>query len=259
MTRQVALVTGAAGGIGRATAQAFLVAGYAVALVDAKDTVHKTAQELRNDGGFTENEVLSFCTDITDEASVRELSVDIESKFGRLDSLALVAGIVQSAAGIAELEPHEWQKVIDVNLTGPYLMCHLLTPLLLRDGGGSITAVSSWWGRSGHALFAAYCASKAGLIVFIQSIAAELAPTIRANTVCPGNINTLMHQQALQTEAEQRGITFQQMKDIEWAKIPLLHAGEPSSIADSIVFLSSPAASYITGASLDVNGGVVFH
>lgn len=253
----VALVTGAAGGIGRAVVRRFADAGASVALVDANEQVHTVVQEL--EGEFPGVRLRGYRVDISSTDSVSQLAQKVDSDFGRLDSLALVAGVVQAAAPIAELDRSEWDRVIGVNLTGPYEMTHALAPLLSRDGGGSITAVSSWWGRSGHAYFAAYCTAKAGLIVFAQAVAEELAPTVRVNTICPGNINTRMHQEALQSEAAERGISFEEMKDSEWAKIPLLKAGEPEDIAEAIYFLSSPAASYITGASLDVNGGVVFH
>ncbi|GAB2757028.1 SDR family NAD(P)-dependent oxidoreductase [Sinomonas soli] len=256
-SEHVALVTGAAGGIGRAVAGRFAEGGASVALVDVTDQVHQVVEELREQHpGLV---LRGYIADVTDSDSVGQLADEIEQDFGRLDSLALVAGVVQTAAPIAKLDRSEWDRVLGVNLTGPYEMAHALTPLLSRDGGGSITVVSSWWGRSGHAFFAAYCAAKAGLIVFAQALADELAPTVRVNTVCPGNINTRMHFSALEAEAAERGITFEEMKDIEWAKMPMLRPGEPEEIADAIHFLSSPAASYITGASLDVNGGVVFH
>lgn len=254
---QVALVTGAAGGIGRAVVRRFAEGGAFVALVDVSNHVHSVADELRSQ--YPGVEMRGYVADITDPESVAELAVNVERDFGRLDSLALVAGVVQTAAPIAKLDRSEWDRVLGINLTGPYEMAHALTPLLSRDGGGSITAVSSWWGRSGHAFFAAYCAAKAGLIVFAQALADELAPTVRVNTICPGNVNTRMHYSALEAEAEERGITFEEMKDIEWAKMPMLRPGEPEEMAEAIHFLSSPAASYITGASLDVNGGVVFH
>jgi NAD(P)-dependent dehydrogenase (short-subunit alcohol dehydrogenase family) len=254
MTAPVALVTGAYGGIGRATVQAFLDKGYEVAAVDAVDSVHRLPEEL--DAGS--DRVTPFVTDITDEASVRSLTDGVRDAFGRLDSLALVAGVVQAAAPVVELDPQHWRHVLDVNLTGPFLLSRALTPLLASDGG-TITVVSSWWGRSGHAFFSAYCASKAAVIVFAQALAEELAPNIRVNTVCPGNIDTKMHRAALQSEADERGISFEQMKDIEWAKIPLKIAGPPAAIANAIVWLSSADASYVTGASLDVNGGVLFH
>ncbi|TQR88231.1 SDR family oxidoreductase [Mycobacterium hodleri] len=250
----VALVTGAAGGIGRETVKAFLDNGYDVVAVDAVDAVHQLPEEL----GVDRARVTTTVTDITDEQSVSALASEVGSVHGQLNTIALVAGVVQSAAAVTELDPAEFRKVMDVNLTGPFLLTRSLTPLLSR-GDGSITFISSWWGRSGHAYFSSYCASKAAVIVFAQALAEELAPDIRVNTVCPGNIDTKMHRAALHTEAAERGITFEEMKDIEWAKIPLKIAGPPSAIADALVWLASPAASYVTGASLDVNGGVVFH
>jgi len=252
---RVALVTGAAGGIGRATVQAFLDKGYQVAAVDAVDSVRQLPGELEGGGA---DRVNSFVTDITDDDNVNTLKADVSTAFGRLDALALVAGMVQTAAPVTELDPQHWRQVLDVNLTGPFLLSRALTPLLSGEGG-TITMVSSWWGRSGHAFFSAYCASKAAVIVLVQALAEELAPHIRVNTVCPGNIDTGMHRAALQSEAEKRGISFEEMKDIEWAKIPLKIAGPPAAIANAIVWLASPDASYVTGASLDVNGGVVFH
>ena len=253
----VALVTGAAGGIGQAVVRRFAEAGAAIALVDANDNVHAVVDQFHIE--FPDLTLRGYTVDITDSHSVGLLARDVESDFGRLDSLALVAGVVQTAAPIAKLDRSEWDKVLGVNLTGPYELTHALTPLLGQDGGGSITAVSSWWGRSGHAYFAAYCAAKAGLIVFAQSLAEELAPAVRVNTICPGNINTRMHQSALESEAAERGITVEEIKKIEWDKIPMLKAGEPEDIAEAVYYLSSPSASYVTGASLDVNGGVVFH
>ena len=255
MSAPVALVTGAYGGIGRATVQAFLAKGYEVAAVDAVDSVHQLPEEL---GGEGAERVKPFVTDIASEESVAALKSDVSTAFGRLDAVALVAGVVQTAAPVVDLDPQHWREVLDVNLTGPFLLSRALTPLLATEGA-TITVVSSWWGRSGHAFFSAYCASKAAVIVFAQALAEELAPHIRVNTVCPGNIDTRMHRAALQSEADKRGISFEEMKDIEWAKIPLKIAGPPAAIANAIVWLASADASYVTGASLDVNGGVVFH
>jgi NAD(P)-dependent dehydrogenase (short-subunit alcohol dehydrogenase family) len=253
----VALVTGAGGGIGRTVVRTFLQQGTSVALVDADDSFLTHTAELATE--FPDLTVRAYTADVSRNDQVTALAAGVTKDFGRLDALALVAGTVQSAAGIAELTPAEWRRVIDVNLTGAYEMTHALVPLMRQDGGGTITAVSSWWGRSGHALFAAYCAAKAGLIVFTQALADELAPHIRANTVCPGNIDTAMHRAALESEAAERGVSFDEIKKSEWAKIPLEKAGAPQDIANAIVFLSSAAAAYITGASLDVNGGVVYH
>jgi NAD(P)-dependent dehydrogenase (short-subunit alcohol dehydrogenase family) len=253
----VALITGAAGGIGIATAERFAQSGVNLALVDVSDRVDQAAKELADQ--FPDVTVKSYVVDTTDEDEVRALASAVEDDFGRLDHLGVVAGVLQDASPIEDLELAEWNRVLGVNLNGPFILTKTLIPLLRRDGGGTIVTVASFWGRSGRALFSSYCVSKAAVFVLTQSLAAELAPTIRVNSVAPGNINTSMHQRALHREAEERGKTFEEIKDHEWGQIPLKVAGEPSTIADAIVFLSSPASSYITGASLDVNGGVVFH
>lgn len=146
-----------------------------------------------------------------------------------------------------------------MNLRGVFLMTKTFIPLLPNHEGANIVCIASWWGRSGHAYYSAYCTSKAGVISLVQCLAGELAEQgIRVNAVAPGNIDTPMHRNALETEASARGISFEEMKEIEWAKIPLGFAGAPENIADAVAFLSSENASYITGATLDVNGGVLF-
>lgn len=254
---QVALVTGAAGGIGTATVRRFAEAGVSVALLDVHDGVAATTEQFT--GEFPDLTFRSYVTDVTDEGQVSQLVTDVRRDFGRLDHLSVVAGVLQDASPVEELDFAEWNRVLNVNLNGPFLLAKAFIPLLRADGGGTITNVASFWGRSGRALFSAYCTSKAALFVLTQSLAAELAPDIRVNAVAPGNINTAMHQRALHREAEERGVSFEEIKDKEWGAIPLKVAGEPSTIADALVFLSSPASSYITGASLDVNGGVLFH
>ena len=253
----VALVTGAAGGIGQATARRFAEAGVSVALVDVSDRVRRTRADLEAE--FPAARFSDYTADVTDEDSVAPLANEVERTFGRLDHVALVAGVNQPASPIEKLDLAEWQRVHAVNVVAPFLLAKHLVPLVRRNGGGTITTVASFWGRSGRAFFAAYCSSKAAVFSLTQSLAAELTPDIRVNAVAPGNINTDMHRAALEVEASAREISVGEMRDIEWGKIPLQAAGEPSTIADAIAFLASPAASYITGASLDVNGGVQFH
>jgi NAD(P)-dependent dehydrogenase (short-subunit alcohol dehydrogenase family) len=131
-------------------------------------------------------------------------------------------------------------------------------PALREAKNASIVAITSWYGRSGHAFFPGYCASKAAMISLCQTAAAELAPDIRVNSVAPGNVATRMHFTALDEEAEKRGITPEEMKDIEWAKIPLGRAADPEEMASAVYFLASTEGSYLTGATLDVNGGCGF-
>lgn len=260
MTEQrVVLVTGAAGGMGREVAARYAARGDLLVLVDlSEEGLERAAEELRSE--WPGIELLLVPGDVSQPASVRELADRVREWSGRVDVLALIAGVLQRANKVIDIDIEEWDFVNNVNVRGVFLMAKHLVPLMPRGGGSSIVTIASWYGHSGHGYFAAYCASKAGVISLTQSLADELAEDgIRVNTVCPGNIDTQMHRNALQAEADARGITFEEMKDIEWAKIPLGIAGPPGSIADAVEFLSSEKAGYITGASIDVNGGVLFH
>ncbi len=153
----------------------------------------------------------------------------------------------------------EWDRVFNINLRANMLLMKHFIPALKAADGAAIVTVSSWYGKSGHGFFGAYCASKAGLISLTHTAADELSKDkIRVNTVAPGNVATSMHLDALTEEAEKRGITFEEMKKIEWDKIPLERAAYPSEIADAINFLAGPDSNYITGATIDVNGGCLF-
>lgn len=256
---RIALVTGALGGIGRATTTSYLRDGYSVVLVDlAQEALDEFADALRAE--HPGRRVWAVAADVSSPDSVRTLADEVAQAAGAIHALALVAGINQNAAApVAELDLDEWDRVQGVNLRGPFMMAKAFIPLMPHDAGASIVLIASFWGRSGHAYYAAYCTSKAAVISLTQCLASELAGDgIRVNGVAPGNIDTRMHREALETEAAERGITVQEMQDIEWSKIPLGKAGSPQSIADAAVFLSSREASYITGTTLDVNGGVVF-
>ena len=253
MTRfggKVVFIAGAAGGIGTAVARRFAEEGADLAMFDIGSKV----DELSN---LTDGDALVGEIDLTSEGSCDSAVAATLGRYGHLDAVVIVAGVVQEATPIDELSSAEWDRVMDVNLKGPFLLSRAVIPHL--GAGGSVVTIGSWWGQAGHAYFSAYCSSKAGLIVFTQCLAEELAARgSRANCICPGNINTSMHTDALHAEAEQRGTTFAEMKAIEWAKIPLGRAGDPVDIANAALFLSSDDAEYITGASIDVNGGVLF-
>lgn len=255
---RTAVVTGALGGIGRVTVASYLRAGYDVVAMDvAEDALASLGSDLAQE--HPDRRIETFTLDVGDPDSVERAARAVDESFGRVDALALVAGVVQDAYPVASMPIEEWDRVHAVNLRGPFLMARAFIPLMPKHDAASIVAIASWWGRSGHPFYAAYCSSKAGVISLVQCLASELAADgIRVNGVAPGNIDTRMHRAALETEAAERGITFEEMKDIEWAKIPLGVAGPPQSIADAVLFLSSERADYITGATLDVNGGVIF-
>jgi 3-oxoacyl-[acyl-carrier protein] reductase len=250
---KVVLVVGAARGVGLATAQAFAREGGKLSLADVDPTIDDAAGELE-DGA----DVLLSRTDVTSPEEVDRLVAATVERFGRVDVLAHVAGVLQQTAKVADLTGDEWDRVLTVNAKGPMHTARAVIPHMREQGGGRIVNVASWFSYSGHAYFGAYCASKAALRMLTQAIAEEeAASNITANCVSPGNVDTEMHRKALRDEAASRGITAEEMKDSEWAKIPLQHACPPEDIADAIVFLASDEARYMTGASLDVNGGVL--
>lgn len=240
---QSVIVLGASGGIGQFVASALVSAGYKVLAADL---------EVPNIQG-AEGQIC----DVTDSDSLARL-VEKANADGDLWGLVYVSGIIHPATPIEDFSIETWDKVFDVNIKGVVRMAHHAVPVLKSNGGGSIVTISSWWGHSGHAFFAGYGASKAALISLTQSMAEELAPdNIRVNSIAPGNIDTEMHRDALATEAKKRGISFEEMKEIEWQKIPMKMAGPPQAIADAVVFLLSGQSGYIAGATIDVNGGVL--
>ncbi|MFV0407928.1 MAG: SDR family NAD(P)-dependent oxidoreductase [Propioniciclava sp.] len=256
---RVVFVTGVAGGIGRVTATRFAREGDRVVLadLDANAVEHiKTEIETEVPGA----DLLALAVDQSSVESLTAAATAIKDWAGRLDVIALIAGTVQAeGAPVLDLSVDEWDRVHNTNLRGVFLASKILVPLLPHNSGASVITVASYWGREAHPFYASYCTSKAGVISFTQVLASEMADAgIRVNAVAPGNIDTGMHRKALTDEATERGISFEDMRDIEYAKIPLKTAGPPKAISDAIYFLSTDEASYMTGATMDVNGGVVF-
>jgi NAD(P)-dependent dehydrogenase (short-subunit alcohol dehydrogenase family) len=252
----VGIITGAAGGVGRVTAERFAKDGWDLVLVDVVDSVHDVAAEVAKTTG---RKVRGVQTDITREANLKVIGDALGQIGGQLKFLGLVAAVLQKVGPIETLELAEWDRVFNINIRANVILIKHFAPVMKAAGGGSIVTVSSWFGRSGHGFFSAYCASKAALISLTHSAAAELAgDKIRVNSVAPGNIATSMHFTALREEAEKRGITFEEMKKIEWDKIPLGRAADPAEIVAAIAFLASADGTYLTGTTIDVNGGVLF-
>lgn len=252
------MLTGAASGIGKATAELFAQSGAHLVLLDISPKIEESFNDVVSKYPGTRG--LALLCDVSNLEDCENAAAEAITEFGRIDILAPISGLLQAASPVSDLPVEEWDRVMAVNLKGPFLLAKAVVPHMMKQRSGNIVNVASWWGRNGHALFSAYCASKAALIVFTQSLAEEMAPYgVRVNAICPGNINTVMHQTALRGEAEKRGVSFEEMKDREWSKIPLGKAGDPEDIGNAIMFLASDKAKYITGASLDVNGGVLFH
>lgn len=253
---RVVVIVGAARGVGLATARAFAREGARLSVADIDPAIDELPATLGGDAA--PDSVLTSRLDITAGDQCDALIAATVERFGRVDVLAVVSGVLQQTAKVADLSTAEWDRVLNVNAKGPMQMSRAAIPQMREQGQGRIVNVASWFAYSGHAFFGAYCASKSAVRALTQAIADEEAGSgITANCVSPGNVDTEMHRTALREEAVSRGITTEEMKDTEWAKIPLGHACPPEDIADAILFLASDQARYMTGASLDVNGGVL--
>jgi NAD(P)-dependent dehydrogenase (short-subunit alcohol dehydrogenase family) len=249
------VITGAANGIGLATAERFSNDGWQLVLVDRDESVTRLADSLSKRGSTA----VGVAADVTAEEGIAAVEAAVSEAHTPLRFLGLVAGTLGEVGAIENIAIAEWDRIMNINLRANVLMMKTFVPAMRQAGGGSIVTVSSWYGRSGHAYFGAYCASKAALISLTQSAAAELAGAgIRVNSVAPGNVATRMHFSALAKEAEERGVSAEEIKAIEWGKIPLGRAAEPSEMAAAIYFLASEQGSYFTGATLDANGGSGF-
>lgn len=253
---RVVVITGAGGGMGSTAARTFAAAGHRLVIADlAQDRLDEVAADVRS--SYPGTDVLTITLNIADEDSVAAAADSVRKWAGKVDVLANIAGTEQSGTAVVDMSTAEWDRVHNINLRGLFLMCRAFVPLMPRHSGAAIVNIASWWGRRAHGLYAAYCTSKAGVIFFTQSLALELAEHgIRVNAVAPGNINTRMLQSVMVKYSQELGISYDELMAEENSKIPLNKPGEPQDIVDAIEYLSSEKAAYITGATLDVNGGV---
>ena len=241
---RTALVTGASRGIGRALAFGLAEAGAAVAVHYHRDAAAAAAvvEQIQLGGG----NAFAHGADVAVATEVEGTVAACMDRWGRLDILVCNAGIWKGAP-IERMSEAEWDEMIDVNLKGTYLACRYAVPHMIAAGGGTIVNISSTAGQRGEAGHAHYAASKGGMIAWTKSLAAELAEHgIRVNCVAPGWVHTDMAEEALARDGE-----------TIFATIPLRRAGRPEEVAAAACFLASDLASYITGESVNVNGGNV--
>ncbi len=245
---KVAVVTGAGSGIGRAVAERLVAEGGAVAALDVSHDAVTTAVEAINSAdGTGRGRAAAFECDVTSESSVNAAFAALTKEVGPPTVVCNVAG-VGGFYHAAEMTLEQWNRIISVNLTGPFLVCRAALPHLLEHGG-SIVNVASNTALMGQAYSAAYCGSKAGLLGFSKALAAEyLTRGIRVNVVAPGGVDTpLIGAFALPEGAD--------VKELEKMMTPLGFS-TPAEIAASVAFVASDESSYTTGAVLSVDGGL---
>lgn len=243
---RVALVTGAASGIGRATAIAFSQSGCPVVVSDTNAPGCESAvEEIKAGGG----EALQVVADVSEPADVERLVTETLSSFGRLDYAFNNAGIEGDSADTAACTEENWNRVIDVNLKGVWLCMKAEIPVMRKQGSGVIVNCASVAGLVGFRDLPAYCASKGGVIELTRAAALECAAEgIRINSVCPGVIRTPMVERVLAADAAVAA-------GIE-AMEPVGRLGDPEEIASAVLWLCSDGAAFVTGHPLVVDGGL---
>jgi len=243
LEKKIAIVVGAANGIGRATALAFAAAGAKVACADIEEPGAKTtAAEIEAGGG----QALPVHLDVTDGASCRGAVAATVQRFGGLDVLLYGAADSDKAATVLEMDEAAWDRVIRINLTGAFLMARAAIPAMITRGGGSVILIASQLGRVASPGRPAYCATKGALIQLAKVLAADhAAQGIRANTISPGAIGRMLRRWKDMDEA----------RKMMGPKHLLGRLGLPIEIARAAVYLASDASTFMTGSDLLIDGG----
>jgi len=246
LTGKVALITGAASGIGRAAAALFAREGAAVAITDISQAGQSVVQEIIRNGGHA----IFEHADVTRPADCQRVVERTVREFGRLHVLFNNAGIIRRAT-VPELSEEDWDRVMAVNVKSIFLLSRQVIPIMAKAGGGSIVNTASGWGLAGGPRAAAYCASKGAVVLLTKAMAIDHGPQqIRVNCICPGDTDTSM----LRNEAQQLG----EREDLflaQSARRPLGRVGKPEEIAQAALYLASDASSFVTGTALVVDGG----
>lgn len=243
--RRVALVTGAAQGLGRTTAQRLAGDGFAVAVNDLvlDDRLAGLASEL---GGH------AVAGDISADGAGPEIVAEVERELGPVDVLVANAAAM-SMGPFVDAEPDEWWHQIDVNLSGHFRLIQAVVPQMRRAGGGRIVVIASGWGVVGHPNATAYAASKAGLVALTKGLGRELGPDgILTNAVAPAYIDTPQ----LQVDADDLGISLDEMRARYAELVPTKRLQTPEEVAGAVSFLAGPDSGGVIGQVLQPNGGV---
>lgn len=244
---RVAIITGAASGIGKATAELFVHEGASLVLADINQQAGSDLAAALNRFG---TRVVFEAADVSQATDCGRILERVQQEFGALHVLCNNAGIIRRAS-VAELEESEWDRIMDVNAKSVFLLSKFAIPLIAKSGGGSIINTASGWGIAAGPRAAAYCASKGAVVLLTKAMAIDHgAQNIRVNCICPGDTDTEM----LRDEATQLGASTEQFLNDASAR-PLRRIAKPEEIAAAMLYLASDASSFVTGTALVVDGG----
>jgi NAD(P)-dependent dehydrogenase (short-subunit alcohol dehydrogenase family) len=253
LTGKVALVTGAGSGIGKAAAQLMAKAGAKVALLGrSEDELKKTLAEIESSGGTA----IPITADISQPEQMQQANQKVAEEWGRLDIVFANAGVNGVWASLEELTPEEWNKTININLTGTFLTVKYAVPYLKKQPGSSVIITSS---INGTRVFSntgatAYSCTKAAQVAFTKMVALELAEhRVRVNVICPGAIDTSIDENTERRNLEE----IKEPVEFPEGKIPLTDGkpGTSAQVAQLVLFLASDASSHITGTEMWIDGG----
>ena len=244
---RVAIVTGGESGIGRAICELFAAEGASIVIADLSPG--DAAESISKRGGGAAVQVQA---DVRSQRDARRVVGEAVRRFGGVDILCNNAGI-ELLKPMVETTEEEWDRVMDTNLKGAFLLSKFAIPEMIKRGGGSIVNTASQLGLVGLENFTAYCASKAGVILLTRAMALEQAPNgIRVNCICPGPVETPMLERELKTERDPEAARRM------WAgRLPIGRLGKPEEIAQAALFLASDRSSFSVGQALVIDGGYV--
>jgi NAD(P)-dependent dehydrogenase (short-subunit alcohol dehydrogenase family) len=246
---RVALITGGAGAIGRATARRFLEDGARVAIADRSEaSLERVAGDLV---GVERDTLTTHLVDVTADASVRALTDAVVAAHGRIDILFTCAGLL-TPGSVTETSLADWDRTLATNLTGPFLASRHVVPVMLANEGGAVVHMASTSGVVAEAGIAAYCASKGGVVMLARQMAVDYARRgIRVNVICPGWIDTPFNDPAIERAGGREALA--PFIDV---MVPMGRQGEPDEVADVVAFLVSDDARLMTGAVVVIDGGL---
>ncbi|HDE3290988.1 TPA: SDR family oxidoreductase [Staphylococcus aureus] len=250
LENKVAVVTGASTGIGQASAIALAQEGAYVLAVDIAEAVSETVDKIKSNG----DNAKAYNVDISDEQQVVDFVSDIKEQFGRIDVLFNNAGVDDASGRIHEYPIDVYDKIMNVDMRGTFLMTKMMLPLMMNQGG-SIVNTSSFSGQAADLYRSGYNAAKGAVINFTKSIAIEYGRDgIRSNAIAPGTIETPLVDKLTGTSEDDAGKTFRENQ--KWMT-PLGRLGKPEEVGKLVVFLAFDDSSFITGETIRIDGGVM--